>query len=90
MPSAANAPVYMLYGENQWPTPDMVHCESIAARSRLHCSNLDAPLRHLHSGGRLRVNPYGYPGDVAGTIAKTDYTAYTEQAGTIHRTGRHT
>lgn len=32
----ARAPVYKLYGEDQWPTPDMVHCESIAARSRLH------------------------------------------------------
>ena len=30
-------PVYHLYGEDQqWLTPDMVHCESIAARSRLH------------------------------------------------------
>jgi len=47
MPSAANAPVYMLYGENQWPTPDMVHCESIAARSRLH----DWKIRqHRHHG----------------------------------------
>lgn len=30
-------PVYKLYGEReQWPTPDMVHCELIADRSRLH------------------------------------------------------
>jgi AraC family transcriptional activator of pobA len=30
-------PVYKLYGEEeQWLTPDMVHCESIAARSQLH------------------------------------------------------
>jgi AraC family transcriptional activator of pobA len=30
-------PVYQLYGEHEhWLTPDMVHCESIAARSRLH------------------------------------------------------
>ncbi len=30
-------PVYQLYGEDQqWLTPDQVHCESIASRSRLH------------------------------------------------------
>jgi len=40
-------PVYTLYGEKQWPTPDMVHCESIAARSRLH----DWEIRpHRHHG----------------------------------------
>jgi len=43
----AQAPIYKLYGENQWPTPDMVHCESIAARSRLH----DWQIRlHRHHG----------------------------------------
>jgi AraC family transcriptional activator of pobA len=41
-------PTYKLYGENDaWPTPDMVHCESIAERSRLH----DWHIRpHQHSG----------------------------------------
>lgn len=30
-------PVFKLYGEtHQWPTPDLLHCESIAERSRLH------------------------------------------------------
>ena len=30
-------PVFKLYGEHeQWPTPDMLHCETIAARSLLH------------------------------------------------------
>jgi AraC family transcriptional activator of pobA len=30
-------PVYKLYGEHeQWTTPDMIHCETIAARSKLH------------------------------------------------------
>ncbi|MCB5364063.1 helix-turn-helix domain-containing protein [Pusillimonas sp. CC-YST705] len=43
----ARAPIYKLYGEDQWPTPDMVHCESIAARSRLH----DWQIRlHRHHG----------------------------------------
>src|SRR5256885_127559 len=33
----AGVPVFKLYGEQEpWPTPDMVHCEAIAARSRLH------------------------------------------------------
>lgn len=31
------APIFKLYGESRdWPTPDLVHCESIAERSRLH------------------------------------------------------
>jgi AraC family transcriptional activator of pobA len=30
-------PVFKLYGEHApWPTPDMMHCETIAARSTLH------------------------------------------------------
>jgi AraC family transcriptional activator of pobA len=34
---ATEVPVYKLYGERDpWPTPDMVHCETIAARSKLH------------------------------------------------------
>jgi AraC family transcriptional activator of pobA len=43
----APTPIYQLYGEDQWPTPDMVHCESIEARSRLH----DWQIRlHRHHG----------------------------------------
>jgi AraC family transcriptional activator of pobA len=35
--SATSVPVFKLYGETQhWPTPDLLHCESIAERSRLH------------------------------------------------------
>lgn len=35
--AASRVPVYQLYGERkQWPTPDMVHCELIADRSRQH------------------------------------------------------
>jgi len=41
-------PIYKLYGENTvWPTPDMVHCESIAARSRLHNWQITP---HRHNG----------------------------------------
>jgi AraC family transcriptional activator of pobA len=39
MPSSVRGtiPVFKLYGETGvWPTPDLIHCESIAERSRLH------------------------------------------------------
>ena len=37
MSYAKTVPVFKLYGEReQWFTPDLVHCESIAARSQLH------------------------------------------------------
>ncbi|MFA7822935.1 helix-turn-helix domain-containing protein [Aeromonas dhakensis] len=35
--AAASVPVFKLYGETAaWPTPDLIHCESIPERSRLH------------------------------------------------------
>ncbi len=35
--AASAVPVFKLYGETAaWPTPDLLHCESIAERSRLH------------------------------------------------------
>ncbi|ARU90680.1 helix-turn-helix domain-containing protein [Pseudomonas sp. M30-35] len=35
--SATSVPVFKLYGETTaWPTPDLIHCESIPERSRLH------------------------------------------------------
>jgi len=41
-------PVYKLYGEqDQWPTPDMIHCELIADRSKLHDWQIKL---HLHHG----------------------------------------
>lgn len=37
MADVNDIPVYNLFGEQEpWPTPDMVHCESIATRSQLH------------------------------------------------------
>ncbi len=34
---AAPVPVFKLYGETSaWPTPDLIHCESIPERSKLH------------------------------------------------------
>ncbi len=39
-------PVFALYGEGEsWPTPDMIHCETIAERSRLHSWSIK-PHRH--------------------------------------------
>lgn len=44
---ASQVPVFKLYGEDRaWPTPDLIHCESIAERSRLHGWEISA---HLHS-----------------------------------------
>ncbi|MDP3535080.1 MAG: helix-turn-helix domain-containing protein [Halomonas sp.] len=35
--SVTSVPVFKLYGETQhWPTPDLLHCESIPERSQLH------------------------------------------------------
>lgn len=40
-------PVFKLYGDgDDWPTPDLLHCESIAARSRLHDWEIGA---HRHA-----------------------------------------
>jgi AraC family transcriptional activator of pobA len=48
MTSVGAVPVYQLYGEHEnWPTPEMVHCESIAARSRLHNWHIKP---HQHTG----------------------------------------
>lgn len=48
MAQSINVPTYQLYGEQQvWPTPDMVHCESIADRSRLHDWHIKP---HKHNG----------------------------------------
>ncbi|NRB56944.1 MAG: helix-turn-helix domain-containing protein [Salinicola sp.] len=39
-------PIYQLYGETRhWPTPDLLHCETIAERSRLHAWHI-RPHRH--------------------------------------------
>ncbi len=37
VPSPGNVPVFKLYGDGlEWTTPDLLHCESIPERSRLH------------------------------------------------------
>jgi AraC family transcriptional regulator, transcriptional activator of pobA len=48
MNKAGEVPVFKLYGESeQWITPDLIHCESIASRSILHNWHI-AP--HQHHG----------------------------------------
>jgi AraC family transcriptional regulator, transcriptional activator of pobA len=48
MSPASPVPIYKLYGEHkQWLTPDMVHCESIADRSKLHNWHIKP---HQHAG----------------------------------------
>jgi len=43
-----DVPTYKLYGEQDaWPTPDLVHCESIATRSRMHDWHI---MPHQHTG----------------------------------------
>jgi AraC family transcriptional activator of pobA len=48
MNKISDVPVYKLYGEEEhWLTPDLVHCESIAARSQLHNWQIKS---HQHHG----------------------------------------
>ncbi|MDZ4324305.1 MAG: AraC family transcriptional regulator, partial [Pseudomonas sp.] len=36
-PDLPSIPVFKLYGESlEWPTPDLLHCETISKRSREH------------------------------------------------------
>lgn len=49
-------PVFKLYGETRhWPTPDLLHCESIAERSRLHDWHIK-PHRHADLVHMLHVD----------------------------------
>jgi len=48
MASLDFAPIFKLYGgQDEWPTAEMVHCETIATRSRLHNWHIRP---HRHSG----------------------------------------
>ena len=48
MPQPIQIPTYKLYGEHEpWPTPDMVHCETISSRSKLHNWRIKP---HQHQG----------------------------------------
>ena len=64
--AGASVPVFKLYGEtHHWPTPDLLHCESIPERSQLHDWHIH-PHRHtdlVHllyvSAGRLTLEMEG-------------------------------
>ncbi|MBW6393296.1 MULTISPECIES: helix-turn-helix domain-containing protein [Halomonadaceae] len=65
-PTETSVPVFKLYGETRhWPTPDLLHCESIPERSRLHDWHI-RPHRHadlvhvLHiANGRVELELEG-------------------------------
>ncbi|MGQ4878089.1 helix-turn-helix domain-containing protein [Billgrantia sp. LNSP4103-1] len=73
---AASVPVFKLYGETRhWPTPDLLHCESIPERSRLHDWYI-RPHRHadlvhvLHvAGGRVELELEGSRRALQGPLA---------------------
>lgn len=53
--SIRDVPVFKLYGAPlEWPTPDLLHCESIPARSRLHDWEIK-PHRHADLAQLLYV-----------------------------------
>ncbi|WP_416139372.1 helix-turn-helix domain-containing protein [Halomonas sp. HK25] len=61
MTTASPIPVFKLYGEtHHWPTPDLLHCESIPERSALHDWHIrphrHADLVHLLHVSRGRVD----------------------------------
>ncbi len=68
--STKAVPVFKLYGETAvWPTPDLLHCESIAERSRLHDWEIKP---HRHS-------------DLVQLLYVRAGTAELEVEGVVHR-----
>ncbi|MDI5986031.1 helix-turn-helix domain-containing protein [Halomonas sp. M4R5S39] len=75
-PPTASVPVFKLYGETRhWPTPDLLHCESIPERSRLHDWHI-RPHRHadlvhvLHvASGCVALELEGTPHRLEGPLA---------------------
>jgi AraC family transcriptional activator of pobA len=65
--SNAAVPVFKLYGETQhWPTPDLLHCESIPERSRLHDWRI-RPHRHADLVHILLIDQGGVSLELEGT-----------------------
>lgn len=63
-------PVFKLYGENLvWPTPDLLHCESIPERSRLHDWTIREH-RHADLGQLLYVQAGRAILDVEGRVTR--------------------
>lgn len=65
--TTALPPIFKLYGEAQaWPAPDLLHCETIESRSRLHAWHIEthrhadlAQLLYVRQGGvRLQLEDW--------------------------------
>lgn len=68
-------PVFKLFGENAaWPTPDLLHCESIPERSHLHDWEISLH-RHADLGQLLYVQAGQAVLDVEGEVREIDEPA---------------
>lgn len=73
--AGATVPVFKLYGETAaWPTPDLLHCESIAERSRLHDWEIK-PHRHGDLVQLLYVQGGQAELQVEGQVSRVDQPA---------------
>lgn len=72
LPWRHGVPVFKLYGENTaWPTPDLLHCESIPERSHLHDWEISQH-RHADLGQLLYVQAGHAVLDVEGQVREID------------------
>ncbi|WP_324733218.1 helix-turn-helix domain-containing protein [Pseudomonas paeninsulae] len=68
-------PVFKLYGETTtWPTPDLIHCESIPERSHLHGWEIK-PHRHSDLVQLLYVQGGSAELEVEGQVIRVDHAA---------------
>lgn len=73
--TAATIPVFKLYGGDLgWPTPDLLHCESIPERSRLHDWEI-RPHRHGDLTQLLYLRRGEARIEIEGTELRIDYPA---------------
>lgn len=73
--TAAAVPVFKLYGGDLgWPTPDLLHCESIPERSRLHDWEI-RPHRHGDLTQLLYLRKGEARIEIEGTELRVDYPA---------------
>ena len=74
-PSQPVIPVFKLYGAGlEWPTPDLLHCESIADRSRLHDWKI-RPHRHADLTQLLYIRRGWAEVEIEGVRARIDDAA---------------
>lgn len=75
LPPAPAIPVFKLYGDSlDWPTPDLLHCESIPERSRLHDWEI-RPHRHADLTQLLYVRRGWAEVEVEGVRTRIDEAA---------------